>query len=41
MSYGDEKKNGIKTALQLNGFTRDSLREIEEKVTYSHTEGKK
>ena len=27
--------------LQLNGFTRDSLKEIEEKVTNTHTEGKK
>ena len=24
----------------LNGFTRDSLKEIKEKVTYTHTEGK-
>ena len=42
LSYGDKKKRQEKkTVLQLNGFTRDSLKEIEEKVTYTHTEGKK
>ena len=33
-------KNKKKTVLHLNGFTRDSLKEIEDKVTNTHTEGK-
>ena len=42
MSNGNLKKREKKkkkTALKLNGFMRDSLKEVEEKVTYTHTEG--
>ena len=35
-----KNKTKKKTVLQLNGFTRDSLKEIEDKVTNTHTEGK-
>ena len=35
------RKIFLKTVLLLNGFTSDSLKEIEEKVTYTRTEGKK
>ena len=41
LSYGDNFFFFLKTVLQLNGFTRDSLKEIEEKVTFTHKEGKK